>query len=45
MASDHSVGGEEVISNKQVILKDYVTGFPRESNLYLTIVLQLYILL
>ena len=36
MASDHSVGGEEVISNKQVILKDYVTGFPRESNLYLT---------
>ena len=36
MASDHSVGGVEVISNKQVILKDYVSGFPRESNLYLT---------
>jgi len=36
MASDHSVRGEEVISNKQVILKDYVSGFPRESNLYLT---------
>ncbi|KAH8484426.1 hypothetical protein H0E87_028765 [Populus deltoides] len=36
MASDHSVGGEEVISNKQVILKDYVSGFPRESNLYRT---------
>ncbi|KAH8484606.1 hypothetical protein H0E87_028913 [Populus deltoides] len=36
MASDHSVGGEEVISNKQVILRDYVSGFLRESNLYLT---------
>lgn len=36
MASDHSVGGVEVISNKQVILKDYASGFPKESNLYLT---------
>ena len=36
MASDHSVSGEEVISNKQVILKDYASGFPKESNLYLT---------
>ncbi|CAN6563881.1 unnamed protein product [Malus baccata var. baccata] len=27
---------EEVISNKQVLLKDYVTGFPKESDMQLT---------
>ena len=27
---------EGVISNKQVILKDYVTGFPKESDMQLT---------
>ena len=27
--------GEEV-SNKQVIFKDYVTGFPKESDMYVT---------
>ncbi|WCJ21855.1 Zinc-binding dehydrogenase family protein [Euphorbia peplus] len=27
--------GEEVVSNKQVILKEYVTGFPKESDLQL----------
>ncbi|XP_024983021.1 2-alkenal reductase (NADP(+)-dependent)-like [Cynara cardunculus var. scolymus] len=26
---------EEVIRNKQVVLKDYVTGFPKESDLFL----------
>ncbi|KAJ6420396.1 hypothetical protein OIU84_027858 [Salix udensis] len=35
-SSDHGGGGEEVISNKQVFLHDYVSGFPEESNLYLT---------
>ena len=30
-----SVVGEEV-SNKQVIFKDYFTGFPKESNMYVT---------
>ena len=30
-----SVVGEEV-SNKQVIFKDYFTGFPKESDMYLT---------
>ena len=30
-----SVGDEEV-SNKQVILKDYVSGFPKESDMYVT---------
>jgi hypothetical protein len=34
MASDHRVGGEEVMSKKQLILKDYVSGFPKESNPY-----------
>ncbi|KAJ6683417.1 hypothetical protein OIU85_007131 [Salix viminalis] len=34
-STDHG-GGEEVISNKQVFLADYVSGFPEESNLYLT---------
>ncbi|KAM1089636.1 hypothetical protein ACFX1X_017645 [Malus domestica] len=29
---------EGVISNKQVILKDYVTGFPKESDMQLTTV-------
>ncbi|KAF3451085.1 hypothetical protein FNV43_RR07174 [Rhamnella rubrinervis] len=28
-------GGEEVVSNKQVILKDYVSGFPKESDMYI----------
>ena len=33
MASD---GGDvEEVSNKQVILKDYVSGFPKESDMYL----------
>jgi NADPH-dependent curcumin reductase CurA len=31
-----SVGGEEVVSNKQVILRDYVSGFPKESDMYVT---------
>ena len=35
-STDHGVGGEEVISDKQVILNGYVSGFPKESNLYLT---------
>jgi hypothetical protein len=30
-----SVGGE-VVSNKQVILRDYVSGFPKESDMYVT---------
>ena len=30
-----SVVGEEV-SNKQVIFKDYFTGFPKESDMYVT---------
>ena len=30
-----SVVGEEV-SNKQVVFKDYFTGFPKESDMYLT---------
>jgi hypothetical protein len=30
-----SVGGE-VVSNKQVILRDYVSGFPKESDMYIT---------
>lgn len=28
--------GEEVVSNKQVILRDYVSGFPKESDMYVT---------
>ncbi|KAJ6734079.1 QUINONE OXIDOREDUCTASE-LIKE PROTEIN [Salix purpurea] len=36
MASTDHGGGEEVIRNKQVFLNDYVSGFPEESNLYLT---------
>ncbi|KAM3750060.1 hypothetical protein ACB098_04G008900 [Castanea mollissima] len=28
-------GGVEEVSNKQVILKDYVSGFPKESDMYL----------
>ena len=31
-----SVNGEEVVSNKQVIFRDYVDGFPKESDMYLT---------
>jgi NADPH-dependent curcumin reductase CurA len=31
-----SVKGEEVVSNKQVILRDYVTGYPKESYMYVT---------
>ncbi|XP_062170089.1 2-alkenal reductase (NADP(+)-dependent)-like [Alnus glutinosa] len=31
-----SVKGEEVVSNKQVILRDYVTGYPKESDMYVT---------
>jgi NADPH-dependent curcumin reductase CurA len=31
-----SVNAEEVGSNKQVILRDYVTGFPKESDMYVT---------
>jgi NADPH-dependent curcumin reductase CurA len=31
-----SVNGEEVVSNKQVIFRDYVTGFPKESDMYVT---------
>ena len=30
-----SGGGVEEVSNKQVILKDYVSGFPKESDMYL----------
>lgn len=26
-------GGEEVVNNKQVIFKDYITGFPKESDM------------
>ncbi|GLT45557.1 hypothetical protein SLA2020_193810 [Shorea laevis] len=29
-------GSEEVVSNKQVILRDYVTGFPKETDMYIT---------
>ena len=29
-----SGGGVEEASNKQVILKDYVSGFPKESDMY-----------
>ncbi|GLU14994.1 hypothetical protein SLE2022_315240 [Rubroshorea leprosula] len=29
-------GNEEVVSNKQVILRDYVTGFPKETDMYVT---------
>ncbi|KAG5223159.1 NADP-dependent alkenal double bond reductase [Salix suchowensis] len=36
MASTDHGGGEEVTRNKQVFLEDYVSGFPEESNLYLT---------
>jgi NADPH-dependent curcumin reductase CurA len=32
-----SVDGEKVVSNKQVILRDYVSGFPNESDMYVTI--------
>ncbi|XP_048333060.2 2-alkenal reductase (NADP(+)-dependent) [Ziziphus jujuba] len=28
--------GEEVISNKQVIFRDYVSGFPKESDLFIS---------
>ncbi|KAF9663095.1 hypothetical protein SADUNF_Sadunf17G0002900 [Salix dunnii] len=35
-STDHGGGGEEVINNKQVFLNDYVSGFPKESNLYRT---------
>ncbi|GKV51621.1 hypothetical protein SLEP1_g58256 [Rubroshorea leprosula] len=27
---------EEVVSNKQVILRDYVTGFPKETDMYIS---------
>merc|ERR1712096_186321 len=30
-----SGGDVEEVSNKQVILKDYVSGFPKESDMYL----------
>ncbi|KAJ4723809.1 2-alkenal reductase (NADP(+)-dependent) [Melia azedarach] len=30
------MAGEEAVSNKQVILNDYVTGFPKESDLKIT---------
>ena len=30
-----SGGGVDEVSNKQVILKDYVSGFPKESDMYL----------
>ncbi|CAK7324976.1 unnamed protein product [Dovyalis caffra] len=36
MASTCNIGGEEVVSNKQVLLRDYVSGFPKESDLYMT---------
>ncbi|GLT45562.1 hypothetical protein SLA2020_193860 [Shorea laevis] len=29
-------GSEEVVSNKQVMLRDYVTGFPKETDMYIT---------
>lgn len=29
-------GEEEAVSNKQVIFKDYVSGFPKESDMFLT---------
>ncbi|XP_062170100.1 2-alkenal reductase (NADP(+)-dependent)-like [Alnus glutinosa] len=31
-----SVKGEEAVRNKQVILRDYVTGYPKESDMYVT---------
>ncbi|XP_059447329.1 2-alkenal reductase (NADP(+)-dependent)-like [Corylus avellana] len=31
-----SVDGEKVVSNKQVTLRDYVSGFPKESDMYVT---------
>lgn len=34
MVSD--IGDQRVISNKQVILKNYVTGFPKESDMDVT---------
>ncbi|KAJ4723811.1 2-alkenal reductase (NADP(+)-dependent) [Melia azedarach] len=30
------MAGEEAVSNKQVILNDYVTGFPKESDMKIT---------
>jgi hypothetical protein len=30
-----SVNGEEVVSNKQVILREYVSGYPKESDVTL----------
>jgi hypothetical protein len=30
-----SVNGEEVVSNKQVILMEYVSGYPKESDVTL----------
>jgi hypothetical protein len=31
-----SVNGEEVVSNKQVILREYVSGYPKESDMDVT---------
>ena len=31
-----SIDGEKVVSNKQVILREYVIGFPKESDMYVT---------
>jgi hypothetical protein len=28
--------GEEAVRNKQVILRDYVSGFPKESDMHVT---------
>jgi NADPH-dependent curcumin reductase CurA len=33
-----SVNGEEVVSNKQVILMEYVSGYPKESDMVVTTV-------
>ncbi|XP_059447509.1 2-alkenal reductase (NADP(+)-dependent)-like [Corylus avellana] len=30
------VNGEEVVNNKQVILREYVSGYPKESDMYVT---------
>lgn len=29
-------GGGELVSNKQVIFRDYVNGFPKDSDMFLT---------
>ncbi|MED6194419.1 hypothetical protein PIB30_028451 [Stylosanthes scabra] len=33
--SSNNYGAEEVVENKQVIFRDYVTGYPKESDMYI----------